>query len=80
MVRYQRLQFYGVSFSMKMVDARGQDTTGSNFIEVRYGKIPRLQFYRGSFSMKMVDARVQDTTGSNFIEVRYGKIPKVAIL
>ena len=41
MVRYQRLQFYRGSFSMKMVDARVQDTTGSNFIEVRYGKIPK---------------------------------------
>ena len=64
---------------MKMVDARVQDTTGSNFIEVRYSKIPKVAIL-GSFSMKMVDARVQDTTGSNFIEVRYGKIPKVAIL
>ena len=44
MVRYQRLQFYRGSFSMKMVDAilRVQDTTGSNFIEVRYGKIPKV--------------------------------------
>ena len=28
MVRYQGLQFYRGSFSMKMVDARVQDTTG----------------------------------------------------
>ena len=42
MVRYQRLQFYRGSFSMKMVDGRVQDTTGSNFIEVRYGKIPKV--------------------------------------
>ena len=42
MVRYQRLQFYRGSFSMKMVDARVQDTTGSNFIEVRYSKIPKV--------------------------------------
>ena len=27
---------------MKMVDARVQDTKGSNFIEVRYGKIPKV--------------------------------------
>ena len=27
---------------MKMVDARVQDTTGSNFIEVRYSKIPKV--------------------------------------
>ena len=27
---------------MKMVDAKVQDTTGSNFIEVRYGKIPKV--------------------------------------
>ena len=33
MVRYQRLQFYRGSFSMKMVDERVQDT--------------RFQFYRG---------------------------------
>ena len=42
MVRYQRLQFYRGSFSMKMVDERAQDTTGSNFIEVRYGKVPKV--------------------------------------
>ena len=30
------------SFSMKMVDERVQDTTGSNFIGVRYGKIPKV--------------------------------------
>ena len=42
MVRYQRLQFYRGSLSMKMVDARVQDTKGSNFIEVRYGKIPKV--------------------------------------
>ena len=42
MVRYQRLQFSRDSFSMKMVDERVQDTTGSNFIEVRYGKIPKV--------------------------------------
>ena len=42
MVRYQRLQFYSGSFSMKMVDARVQDTTGSNFFEVRYGKISKV--------------------------------------
>ena len=30
------------SFSMKMVDERVQDTTDSNFIEVRYGKIPKV--------------------------------------
>ena len=41
MVRYQRL-FYRGSFAMKMVDERVQDTTGSNFIEVRYGKIPKV--------------------------------------
>ena len=34
MVRYQRLQFYRGSFSMKMVDERVQDTH-------------RFQFYRG---------------------------------
>ena len=27
---------------MKKVDARVQDTTGSNFREVRYGKIPKV--------------------------------------
>ena len=48
MVRYQRLQFYRGSFSMKMVDARVQDTTGSNFIEVRYGKIPKVAILWGS--------------------------------
>ena len=42
MVRYQRLQFYRFSFSMKMVVAKVQDTTGSNFIKVRYGKIPKV--------------------------------------
>ena len=42
MVRYQRLQFYRGSFSMKMVDAWVQDTIGSNFIEVRFGKIPKV--------------------------------------
>ena len=30
------------SFSMKMVDERVQDTTGLNFIEVRYGKILKV--------------------------------------
>ena len=55
MVRYQRLQFYRGSFSMKMVGERVQDTTGSNFIEVRYSKIPKLQFYRGlSWSSKIL--------------------------
>ena len=49
MVRYQRLQFYRGSFSMKMVDARVQDTTGSNFIEVTYGKIPKVAILQGSF-------------------------------
>ena len=42
MVRYHRLQFYRGAFSMKMVGARVQDTTGSNFIEVKYGKIPKV--------------------------------------
>ena len=42
MVRSQRLQFYRGSFSMKMVDARVQDTTGFNFLEVKYGKIPKV--------------------------------------
>ena len=42
MVGYQRLQFYRGSFSLKMVDTRVQDTTGSNFIKVRYGKIPKV--------------------------------------
>ena len=42
MVRYQRLQFYSGSNSMKMVDERVQDTTGSNLKEVRYGKIPKV--------------------------------------
>ena len=42
MVRYQRLQFYRGSFSIKMVDERVQDTKGSNFKEVRYGKIPKV--------------------------------------
>ena len=80
MVRYQRLQFYRGSFSIKMVDERVQDT--KVLILKRYDMVryQRLQFYRFSFSMKMVVAKVQDTTGSNFIKVRYGKIPKVAIL
>ena len=42
MVRYQRLQFYRGSFSMKMVDERAHDTTDSIFKEVRYGKIPKV--------------------------------------
>ena len=49
MVRYQRLQFYRGSFSMKMVGERVQDTTGSNFIEVRYGKIPKVAILLGVF-------------------------------
>jgi len=32
---------------MKMVDARVQYTTGSNFIEVRYGKIPKVAILQG---------------------------------
>ena len=47
MVRYQRLQFYRGSFSMKIVGARVQDTTGSNFIGVRYGKIPKVAILSG---------------------------------
>ena len=30
---------------MKMVDAMVQDTTGFNFLEVRYGKIPKVAIF-----------------------------------
>jgi len=46
---------------MKMVDERVKDTTGSNFIEVRY---QRLQFYRGlPWSSKVLPLKKKTPNG-----------------
>ena len=54
MVRYQRLQFYRGSFSMKMVDERVQDTKGCNFIGVFRG-LPKFSHYKKLTESKWIE-------------------------